>query len=73
MKFNDSIVGSFTLNKEEKKELPALEEGDRCPKCDDGQMELMQELCYCIATNAPYSNCENAWLECSACHWREYD
>lgn len=45
-----------------------VEEGDECPVCGDGIVELSQEKCYCFAcSNPPCSACESSSLRCSNC------
>jgi hypothetical protein len=52
------------------------DEGDDCPDCGHGKMELaLDGECYCCALGrmAPCSACENTYLECSECGWRPED
>lgn len=51
-----------------------LNEGDKCPHCILGNLQIAQEPCYCSACrNPPCSACTDAWLECPLCHWRSDD
>lgn len=45
-----------------------IEEGDKCGRefCE-GVMVIKQEPCYCAATRAPCSHCENSRCECDTC------
>lgn len=51
-----------------------INEGDKCPHCFLGNLQIAQEPCYCSACrNPPCSACIDAWLECPLCHWRSDD
>ena len=47
-----------------------LEEGDSCPECNLGLLEIYSETtCSCFLGNAPCSACTNAILKCDRCEW----
>lgn len=51
--------------------LAALEEGDTCPQCEDGELEVAAgPNCSCHRC-APCSGCVEDGLLCDACGWRK--
>ena len=46
-----------------------LEEGDYCPRCRLGALEIYSETACTCFINPPCSSCTNAILKCSECEW----
>lgn len=53
--------------------LQALEEGDACPECEDGRLDVASGPdCSCHLC-PPCSGCVEDGLRCNACGWRKSD